>query len=371
LVITAVAVFAAPPTQAGTLTSRSITLINGASDGGSKPSGVVNHKFTFTPVATSIGSMRFTYCSGVTAAPMASCTNPTGFTSTGSSLASTTFTGIPGTWTLANTGTAGFTVSAASAQTSSGAITLQLNAVTNPSAAAGTTFWVQIETYASTTVGSMGSGQDLGVVAAATVPQFTVSGYMPESLVFCVGTTVNSTCSTVTGSSTNLGTFSPVTTTSGTSMFAASTNATSGYAITYTGDTLKSGANAVTAMSSATTSSIGTSQFGINLMNNTGPSPCPTVGAAVSPANNGSNFNGNPIAGYNTACTFKFTPITAANAGGVGGGTAPDTIANSTSGATKTSDAQAYTVSYLVNVSGNQPAGSYSTVLTYVATATF
>ena len=50
-------------TFASQITNRSMTLVAGATDGGSKPGGVVNHKFDFTlPGGSNVGSIKFEYC---------------------------------------------------------------------------------------------------------------------------------------------------------------------------------------------------------------------------------------------------------------------------------------------------------------------
>jgi hypothetical protein len=134
---------------------------------------------------------------------------------------------------------------------------------------------------------------------------------------------------------------------------AASTNANGGYIVTVNGSTLTSGANSITAMSSATTSVPGTGQFGMNLKANA----TPAVGVEVAPAANGTTLKGQASAGYNTVDTFKFTT--------------GDTVANSANGGSGPTNAQIYTISYMVNVPGSQIAGSYTTTLTYVCTATF
>ena len=64
---------------------------------------------------------------------------------------------------------------------------------------------------------------------------------------------------------------------------------------------------------------------------------------------------------YNTVDSFSF------NSGA--------TVANSENGNApgvgSPTNAQIFTVSYIVNVPGNQPAGTYSTTLTYICTPTF
>jgi hypothetical protein len=180
---------------------------------------------------------------------------------------------------------------------------------------------------------------------------------MPESLVFCVGTS-GTNCTNITGTTVNLGTFSPSATNTGTSLMDASTNAASGYAITINGTTLTSGANTITAMgtqsansagcSPSCTSASGSSQFGTNVRANT----TPAVGADVSPAQGGT-FGGAGSGGYNTVNSFRFfTGDTVASSAGV-------------------SDSQLFTNSYMVNVPGSQAAGLYTATFTYICTATF
>jgi hypothetical protein len=220
------------------------------------------------------------------------------------------------------------------------------------------TFFVRITTYATTdatlTVG------DSGVVTASTAQQITLTGTMPESLVFCTGGTVSTTssvpdCATATTGAISFDRlFSPTDTSITTSQMAASTNAGSGYSITVNGPTLTSGSNIITGMNSAAASIHGISQFGLNLKANTTSSSNPAVGIEVAPASNGTNYNGRAAVGYNTVDTFKFTST--------------DAVANSN---TLGTDAQIFTVSYIVNVPGSQPAGTYTTTLTYICTPTF
>jgi hypothetical protein len=186
---------------------------------------------------------------------------------------------------------------------------------------------------------------------------------MPESLVFCTGATVTTTasvpdCATATSGNISFNQlFSPTDTATATSQMAASTNAGFGYNITVAGPTLTSGANTVTAMSAAAAGVRGLSQFGLNLKANTTTTSTPAVGTEVAAASNGTNYKGQAAAGYNTADTFKFV--------------SGDSVANSSFGGAGGSDAQIFTASYMVNVPGSQPAGTYTTTLTYICTPTF
>ncbi|MFO0702896.1 MAG: hypothetical protein U0514_03500 [Candidatus Andersenbacteria bacterium] len=118
---------------------------------------------------------------------------------------------------------------------------------------------------------------------------------------------------------------------------AVSTNAPSGYVLTLTGNTLTSGANTITDMGcSNTASSPGTSQFGVRMTASGGT-------GVVSAPYDGSGF---------AFCTTNF----------------PDDVASATFGDNNTTT---YSVRYLANITSTTPPGSYSSILTYVATATF
>jgi len=124
------------------------------------------------------------------------------------------------------------------------------------------------------------------------------------------------------------------------------TNANNGFTVTVTGATLASGANTITAIgSTALASAVGTEQFGINLVANTSPA----VGANPS----GTAPIGFAADQYNAADFFAF------NSG--------DAVATSTIPINQT----AFTVSYIANITATTEAGTYTTTLTYSATANF
>ena len=340
--------------SAAQITARSLTLKAGTTDGGSKPGGVVKHAFAFSlPTTGNVGSIKFEYCT----LAAGSCTLPTGVVTTSATLFSQT--GATG-FTIVNT-TNGAPYITRTAASTSGAVTYQLDTVTNPTAVNGETFYVRITTYTAAALG--GSTVDTGTVAAATNRGIDLTGTMPESLVFCAGATVGLTlsvpdCSTVTTGAVAFNQlFSPTDTATATSQMAASTNAGAGYSITVNGPTLTSGANTVTGMGGATTGVRGTSQFGLNLKLNTTATSTVAVGAEVAVASNGTNYRGQAVTGYNTVDTFKFTT--------------GDVVADSANGGAGGTDAQIFTVSYIVNVPGSQPAGTYTSTLTYICTPTF
>lgn len=341
------------------ITARSLTLVAGTTDGGSKIGGVVKHLFTFTvPSGTSVGSIQFQYCM---TASVTACVMPTGLLTTSATL-NAGATGWASGATLVNTtnGAPYLTKTAASA---AGTITVQLNTVTNPTVATGITFFVRINSYVATN--ATGTVIDTGTVAAATTYQIILTGTMPESLVFCAGAVVLTTggqpdCSTATNSAVTFNQlFSPTDTATATSQMAASTNAGSGYVITVNGTTLTStvGGNTIAAMGTAGVGVRGTGQFGMNLKLNTLTTSTPVVGAEVSAAADGVNLKGEAATGYNTVDTFKYA--------------SGNTVADSANGGAGATNAQIYTVSYIVNVAGNQPSGTYTTTLTYICTATY
>lgn len=354
----AFATFVSPAAYAAQITLRSLTLQAGASDGGSKPGGVVNHQFTFTiPTSGNIGSIKFEYCTIASG----TCDVPTGLVTTAATLG--TQTGANGFTIVNTTNGAPYITRTAAAVTGPQAVTYQLLGITNPTnvAPATQTFYVRITTYTLAALG--GTATDAGVVAATTATQIVLTGIMPESLIFCAGATIQLTsgipdCSKVTTGAVSFNQlFSPTDTATATSQMAASTNANSGYSITVNGPTLTNGSNTVLAMPTQGISVRGTSQFGLNLKLNTVATSTVPVGAEVTEASNGTTLRGQAFTGYNTVDQFKFT--------------SGEAVAKSDNGGAGPTNSQIFTVSYIVNVPGSQAAGTYTTTLTYICTATF
>jgi hypothetical protein len=363
-------IFSSEQVSAAELTSRSLTLQAGATDGGSKPSGVVKHLFTFSiPSGSSMGSIQFLYCTTAGG----TCTTPAGLSTTSATLGAQT--GPATGFSIVNTTNgAPYLTRTATTVTTGTASTFRLDAVTNPNNTncfSGTTpqsnncpFYVRITTFSSTnaTTGAI----DNGTVAASIATQITLTGTMPESLIFCTGGTISNTggipdCSTASsGSITFNQLFSPADTATATSQMAASTNADFGYTITVNGATLTSGSNTVTAMTTTGTGDLGvrgTSQFGLNLKANTTTTSTPAVGAEVAPAANGTNYKATALSGYSSVDHFRFV--------------SGEAVASSSSGGAGPSDIETYTVSYMVNANGAQAVGTYTTTLTYICTPTF
>jgi hypothetical protein len=345
--------------SAAQITSRTLTLQANGTNGASEAGVAANHLFSFTlPTSGTLGSIKFEYC---TTATGGACVAPAGIdvNTPGATLGASTgavFTAIT------NVSDNEAYISRTAAAFGGGAVTARLDGVINPTAV-NQSFFVRISTYASED--TTGSAIDTGTVTASTATQIELTGIMPESIIFCTGATIALTsgvpdCTTATAGTVSFNQlFSPSATATATSQMAASTNATNGYSITVAGATLASGANTIPDMDVAAASSTGVGQFGLNLVENTGPLPSPVVGSPLAPLSNTTNFKAKASTGFDTAGTFKFD------------GTANNTVAASDDGGAGPSDIQRYTVSYIVNVSGSQVAGTYTTTLTYVCTAIF
>src|SRR5579862_5513992 len=158
LLFASLAIEMMPPglASAAQITVRSLTLQAGATDGGSMPSGVVNHYFQFTVATTAnIGSIQFLYCT----LAAGSCTTPTGLVTTAATMG--TQSGATG-FTLVNTTNGAPYITRTAASINSGtALTYQLLSVTNPSTA-NQTFFVRISTFAS--IDTTGPSTDTGTV---------------------------------------------------------------------------------------------------------------------------------------------------------------------------------------------------------------
>lgn len=366
-----VQVLQTPVALAAQITNRSLTLRANGTDGGSAPGAAghfANHFFQLTlPGGSTVGSIKFEYCTtAANSVAIPACVTPTGLDLSTATLG--TENGVTGFSINHISNNAVYLSRSAAAIGTNVNVSYRFDHIINPTNAAGVTFFTRITTYASTD--TTGSSTDAGNVTASTNQPIIVTGTMPESLVFCTGQQISMTggvpdCTTATaGSITFNQLFSPVDTAITASQMAASTNAGSGYAITVNGTTLTSGSNTITGLGTPSASIKGISQFGLNLRANTSAaaSSFPGTGvyasADITAASNGTNLRGEPKTGYDTADTFTF------NNGG--------TVADSGQGGSPTgTDAQIYTSSYIVNVPGSQPAGTYTSTLTYICTPTF
>lgn len=351
--------FQASTVSAAQITNRKLTLVGVGANGGSKPGVAVNHLFDFNLTGgTDTGSIKFQYCT--TAAPVVNgidCNLPTGTVTTGSTIGSES--GATGFVNINNATNGTVVISRAAAAAASGVVAYQLNNVVNPTNKE--TFFVRISTHNS--LDGTGAAIDSGTVTAATAEPIILDGTMPESLVFCAGETIGLTggvpdCATATDGVISFDQlFSPTDTATASSQMVASTNAGAGYSITVNGGTLTSGANTIAPIGATAAGIRGVSQFGLNLKANTTATSTVAIGAEVAVASNGTNYRGQATTDYATIDNFKFV--------------SGNSVANSGFNTLGGSDAQIFTVSYIVNVPGSQPAGTYTTTLTYICTPTF
>jgi hypothetical protein len=214
--------------------------------------------------------------------------------------------------------------------------------VVNPSGRNDSTY-VRITSYSSPD--ATGSYIDYGAAAfATTIDGFSVDTFVPPYLNLCVGVTVAIDCSQTDGDSIDFGILSNRTPSTATSQLAASTNDVDGYTLHVLGTTMTSGNNIIPSIVGAPGTTTGVSAFGFNLRRNSSPAVGDDpVGAGTA----------SPVGNYANPNLFSFAD--------------GSLIANSP----LSTDYNRMTVSYVVNVSGNQAPGIYSATLTYLATVQF
>jgi hypothetical protein len=112
----------------------------------------------------------------------------------------------------------------------------------------------------------------------------------------------------------------------------------SGYTVQMYGDPPKMRGHTITALTSPTQSQVGKEQFGINVVANT----TPDIGANLKQVPDSTTSFGQVNSGYNTPNYFKYV--------------SGDVIAHSS----KSSGETDYTISMIINVSNETPAGHYT-----------
>jgi len=186
---------------------------------------------------------------------------------------------------------------------------------------------------------------EYGGFALAVTPSLTINTAVPPYISFCLAVTIpNLSCSVTDGDSLDLGNFQTYSSNSGSYQFLVASNSPTGYSVSVYGTTLTSGNYTIPSLTTPSPPQYGVSQFGLNLVANSQPD----VGA--NPVGDSSS---QPTANYGIANEFTF------NSGDV---VAAD---SHNSGYTR------YTNSIMVSISKSQPAGVYSTTLTYIAVADF
>lgn len=288
--------------------------------------------------AAPIGSMRIQFCSNnpVVETP---CTAPEGFDVSNASLASQF--GVVGYSIHPSTTSNVLVLSRTSFMVTPIKARYELDGVLNPSADGS--YYARMETFTSDD--ATGSHIDFGSVAFSINRGVSITTTVPPFLLFCMGGTIAGVdCDTASGQYVQFGELATTETRTGSTQMVAATNGDGGYVISANGTTMLSGTNSIPALTISDVSRPGTSQFGINLRNNSDPD----VGADPSGAGIGM-----PTANYGVANRYRFVPgeVVASISG-------PD-------------DFRKYTVSYVVNIAKDQAPGVYVSTITYICNATF
>lgn len=303
-------------------------------------SDVTTHQigFIMTNTTTSVGSVTIEFCSNT---PIIEdpCTFPIGFSASSTTISNQT--GETG-FSLHPSSTANKIVLTRVPVNPTGvAATYDFSNITNPSA--NGTYFVRIRTYSSIDA----SGLDIqnGGVVIHINDALNVSGEVPPYINFCVAVAITSfDCSTANNFFIDFGTFLSASASHATSQFVVGSNAVSGYSITVSGTTLTSGLNTIPAMTTPAGSIPGTSQFGVNLRQNTVPADgSEPVGPGTA----------TPKPNYNIPNLFTYNNS--------------DIIAS----VTHSDDTRKFTVNYLTNISNGQAGGVYSTTISYICLANF
>jgi len=349
-----------------------------AGQGGNGAAAKYRFGFIAPGAASTLQSIEFQFCTSPI--PGVTCTLPTGM-SVASAVLGTSGdapTGMTG-WALGTSGDAP-TDSASIDGGTGGRIRVTRTNGTNVSSDTASTitfttiknptsdnyaFYVRILTYTST---SYTTQRDYGTVASSTAQQVDITAKVQEKINFSVGTTITAPTAACTAYSdsgalalgdTN-GILDTATAYAAVSYFRLNTNSVNGAIVQYSGETLKSGSNSITAInggtetSGGTSSTPGTAQFGLGI-DTTDASYSFTQLAAV--ANPAYGSGGGTITAGGTA-KFNFNPASK---------TTPITLASSSGGVT----CDTASVRYLGNISTSVPAGIYQTTITYIAVPTF
>lgn len=155
---------------------------------------------------------------------------------------------------------------------------------------------------------------------------------------------------TLNSGSVNFGSFSTATTATATATFSVLNYTAYGYVVSIVGAAPNSGAHTMTNLATNTASTVGTEQFGINLVGNTSPI---AFGSGPVQVPDSSFSFGTVDANYNTSNSYRY------NSG--------ETIAS----APKSSGQTDYTISYIANVSTTTPGGTYTGNQAIVCTGTY
>ncbi|MDP9211959.1 MAG: hypothetical protein M3N59_01640 [bacterium] len=234
-------------------------------------------------------------------------TVPTDMDTTGASLG--TVSGLSGTWTEDVSVNGTMEITNGTGSTPTNPVSVELEDIENSSVEG--TYYVRISTYDATSGGNLIDQDDLAFpIESSTV---TVSAAVGQTLSFALSSTA-----------VNLGTLSSGSVATGNHTMTVGTNASGGYAITGQGTTLTSGSDTIPFVTDGTVTA-GASEYGVAF-----------AGAAGHPA-------GDQDLSSSTTVASASGPVSSA----------------------------VTTATYKASITGSQPAGSYTSAITYIATATF
>ena len=290
-----------------------------------------------TPAA--VGSFDMLFC--IDPIPYHPCVTPPGLDVSGAVLIEQT--GETG-FNILSQSTNHITLTRAPSMISSGdRSTYRFTNIVNPTDT-DTSFSIRLKSLASTD----GSGPqiDFGSVKNQVTTGIEIQTQVPPMLVFCFARQVEYNCTDTDDTYyTDMGELQANTTLTAQSQMAVGTNASAGFVITANGTPPGAGTNIVDTLDTPTTSQPGTTQFGINLVENTDP--------AVGEDPEGLWANAVAAPDYSLPNHYKYVP--------------GDVIAFSPN----VSLMKKFTVSYIFNTSPSLRAGVYTTTITYVASGRF
>lgn len=346
--------------QAAQLDNRELTLEDSAA------SATTGHNYSFV-IATSddVGEMQFEYCNN-NPFPGQSCTAPSGLdvssvTIDGSVLingtAATNSYSVDGT----NTTTNKIVIDTATANTLSAGdvVEVDFDGAVNPDSS-NTEFFTRLYTYQSDSGSTL---VDDGGLAFSTAETIDVTARVEENLVFCIYASGNS-CSSPGTTSVDLGVLTTANGKTGTHSAQVATNALNGFTVQYAGTTLNHDSTSADITAIGATgegSNPGNEQFGMHISVTNSPS------TQASLNNEYSNTDCSAGGGTGTGSSKCYAFVDGATVTDGGDDTTTNTIASGTSPV----DQNNFDMEFLGNVNATTETGTYSTTVTYVATATF
>lgn len=321
----------------------------------------VTYQFRFTTsVTTSIKQWTIQFCTTASG----TCTTPTGFVSTGASIAVDNIAGTGRTNTFTSNGTLTTVVTTPSTQ-STQAVLIDYTGITNPSTT-DTTYYARITTYSDT--GSTTIDTATVAFAILTSTSIAVTASVDPTLTFSIaGVTGNGTATvngaTITnGLATTASTIPFGTLSSGTAKIAAqditvTTNASSGYTVT-----ASHSANAQSGNPPLTSGSTNN----IDAWSGTNGTPTTWSSPAGSTANTNTGYFGYTTED-STLCTGTAARFTTTGPKWAGSTTSGAEIICNTGGVSS----ETTRIGWEVEVNNVQPPGSYSGTVILIATPTY